>query len=142
MIAARSGFTIHAAAGVFIQAGGLIALTGLFRALDDLVVRCPEDIAPGPAGGRPFALCAAPRGALQTSAFSALPMIAVFGPVRLRHTSFAVPAALGPGLLPGLWGVPVGAAGFTTPAPMIIRPVFDMGARIGPGVLLHLVTMA
>lgn len=69
-------------------------------------------------------------------------MIAVFGPVRLRHPSFAVPAALGPGLLPGLWGVPVCAAGFTTPAPMIIRPVFDMGVRIGPGVLLHLVTMA
>jgi benzoate membrane transport protein len=51
-------------------------------------------------------------------------------------------AALGLGLLLGLWGVPVHALGVTLPAPLFIRPDFHMGALIGLGIPLYLVTMA
>lgn len=114
----------------------------MFRPLEDLVARSPEDIASAPLAGvlLPFVLRLG--GAVQAFPFPVLSMIAVFALVRLRNPSFAVLAALGLGLLLGLWGVPVDALGFTTPAPLFIRPEFDMGALIGLGILLYLVTMA
>ena len=142
LIAASSGYTINEAVGAFILAGVLIALTGLIRPLEDLVARIPGEIASALLAGvlLPFVLRLA--GAVQTAPLAILPMIAVFALVRLRNPSFAVLAALGLGLLPGLWGVPVQGLDFTLPAPLFIRPEFHESALIGLGIPLYLVTMA
>ena len=142
LIAASSGYTINEAVGAFILAGVLIALTGLIRPLEDLVARIPGEIASALLAGvlLPFVLRLA--GAVQTAPLAILPMIAVFALVRLRNPSFAVLAALGLGLLLGLWGVPVHGLDFTLPAPLFIRPEFHAGALIGLGIPLYLVTMA
>lgn len=142
LIAASSGFTINEAVGAFILAGVLIALTGLIRPLQDLVARIPGEIAAALLAGVlvPFVLRLA--GAVEISAVTVLPMIAVFAVVRLRNPSFAVLAALALGLLLGLWGVPVHGLGVTLPAPLFIMPEFHTGALIGLGLPLYLVTMA
>jgi benzoate membrane transport protein len=142
LIAASSGYTINEAVGAFILAGGLIALTGLIRPLEDLVARIPADIASALLAGvlLPFVLRLA--GAVQATPLTLLVMIAVFAAVRLRNPSFAVLAALGLGVLLGLWGVPVHDLRVTLPAPLFIRPEFHPGALIGLGIPLYLVTMA
>jgi len=142
LIAASSGYTIHEAVGAFILAGGLIALTGLIRPLDDLVARIPADIASALLAGvlLPFVLLLG--GAVQTAPLAVLPMVAVFALIRMRNPSYAMLAALGLGLLLGLWGVPVHALGFTMPVPLFIRPEFHIDALIGLGIPLYLVTMA
>ena len=142
LIAASSGYTINEAVGAFILAGGLIALTGLIRPLEDLIARIPADIASALLAGvlLPFVLRLG--GAVQASPLAVLPMVAVFALIRMRNPSYAMLAALGLGLLLGLWGVPVHALGVTLPAPLFIRPDFHMGALIGLGIPLYLVTMA
>jgi benzoate membrane transport protein len=142
LIAASSGYTINEAVGAFLLAGALIALTGLIRPLEDLVARIPADIASALLAGVLLSFVLRLGGAVQTAPLAVLPMFAVFALLRMRNPGYAILAALGLGLLLGLWGVPVYALAFTMPAPLFIRPEFHMGALIGLGIPLYLVTMA
>ena len=142
LIAASSGYTINEAVGAFLLAGALIALTGLIRPLEDLVARIPADIASALLAGVLLSFVLRLGGAVQTAPLAVLPMVAVFALLRMRNPGYAILAALGLGLLLGLWGVPVYALAFTMPAPLFIRPEFHMGALIGLGIPLYLVTMA
>lgn len=144
LIAATTGITMEQAAGAFVLAGALIALTGLIRPLGRLVARIPDGIAGGMLAGvlLPFVLKLAPAGAAAPALV--LPMAAAFLLIRRVNPALAVLGALALGLAVGF---ATGAAvlpplALPAPAPVFVRPDFDPGVLIGLGLPLYLVTMA
>lgn len=144
LIAATSGITMEQAAGAFVLAGALIALTGLVRPLGRAVALIPDGIAGGMLAGvlLPFVLKLAPAAAAAPG--TVLPMALAFLVVRRANPALAVLAALGLGLAiafaTGAAHLP--DAALSAPAPVFIRPAFDAGVLIGLGLPLYLVTMA
>lgn len=144
LIAATTGIGIEQAAGAFVFAGGLIALTGLIGPLERLVARIPDGIAAGMLAGvlLPFCLKLAPAAVAQPGLV--LPMAAAFGLVRLWNPALAVLAALALGVALAwsggqfLW--PAGP--IAVPALVFVRPDFDPAVLVGLGLPLYLVTMA
>ena len=144
LIAATSGIDMEQAAGAFVLAGVLIALTGLVAPLERLVSRIPDGIAAGMLAGvlLPFCLKLAPAAVAAPGI--ALPMVAAFVLVRLWNPALAVLAALALG-----FGVAAAGGQFVWPAGPVaapglvfVWPDFDPVVLIGLGVPLYLVTMA
>ncbi|MCC7321773.1 MAG: benzoate/H(+) symporter BenE family transporter [Rubellimicrobium sp.] len=144
LIAATSGIAMDEAAGAFILAGGLIALTGLIRPLGRLIGLIPDGIAAGMLAGvlLPFVLRLAPAAASDPA--TVVPMALAFLLLRPVNPSYAVLAGLGVAIAlafaTGAAG-PVGGA-FAVPQPVFIRPAFEPAVLIGLGLPLYLVTMA
>ncbi len=144
LIAASSGIDIHQAAGAFLFAAVLIALTGAIPALNRAISAIPTAVAAAMLGGvlLPFVMAVAKGGA--SAPALVLPLVGVFFAVRLFSPIYATVAALAVGL--GLAAVQPGAALpalIFDPFPFVfITPVFDLPVLIGLGLPLYLVTMA
>jgi benzoate membrane transport protein len=144
LVAATEGVTMAQAAGAFVVAGLLIALTGALRPLGRVVALIPDGIAGGMLAGvlLPFVLRG--TGALEAAPLLVLPMVAVFVAVRLWNPALAVIAALALGLMlafgsgAALWP----ALALPLPRLEFIRPGFDPGVIVGLALPLYLVTMA
>lgn len=144
LVAATTGITMAEAAGAFLLAGVLTALTGAIRPLGALVARIPDGIAAGMLAGVLLPFCLKAATAAEALPALVLPMVAVFLLVRLRDPAFAVLAALAAGIglaaATGMATLPDAAPGW--PALEWITPAFRPDVLIGLGLPLYLVTMA
>ncbi|WP_416351487.1 benzoate/H(+) symporter BenE family transporter [Rathayibacter sp. Leaf296] len=131
------------AVGAFLVASLLLVITGLWPALGRLVSRIPRPLANGMLAGILFPLVLAPvRAAVEIPAL-ALPVILVWLVLVRLLPRWAVPAAIGLAIV--LLLVTDGAvlAGAPLlPAPEFVAPVFEIGAIVGIGLPLYVVTMA
>jgi benzoate membrane transport protein len=144
LIAASSGIGIHEAAGAFVIAGGLIALTGAVPALSRAIGSIPPAVAAAMLAGvlLPFLMAVARHAAALPTMI--LPLVAVFLLVRLANPVFAALVTLAAGI-----AIAVLQPGAALPAPdfdpwpfTFVSPAFDPAVLIGLGVPLYLVTMA
>lgn len=144
LIAATSGISMAEAAGAFLLAGVLIALTGALRPLGRLVALIPDPIAGAMLAGVLLPFCLKGMAAAGPLGPAALAIVAVFALVRLANPALAVLAALAAGLVVAFG--PGGAAlpGLTLPLPrlVLIPPAFQPDVLVGLGLPLYLVTMA
>lgn len=140
LIAATTGVDLAAAAGAFVLAGGLIALTGAIPMLGRAVRAIPGSVAAAMLAGvlLPFVLAVARQATLSPGLV--LPLIAVFLAVRLWNPLYAVLATLALGLALG-WQPSEGAGLAALPFAFVL-PRFDPAVMLGLGVPLYLVTMA
>ena len=140
LIAASTGVGMAEAAGAFLLAGLMIALTGAVPALGRAVRAIPGAVASAMLAGvlLPFVMGVA-RHAPESPAL-VLPLIAVFLLVRLWNPLYAVLATLSVGLFLG-WTPPESARLAALPF-VVVMPAFDPAVLLGLGVPLYLVTMA
>ncbi len=139
LIAATTGVDMAHAAGAFLLAGALVALTGLVPVMERAVRAIPGSVAAAMLAGvlLPFVMAVA-RQAVAAPAL-VLPLVAVFLAVRLWNPLYAVLATLVVGLALG-WQP---SGGDLAALPFIwVTPQFDPGVALGLGVPLYLVTMA
>lgn len=145
LIAATGGtITMPAAAGAFVLVALMIVATGLIRPVGDLVARIPPAIASAMLAGVLFKFVVDVALAAPGTPLLVLPLVAIFLVARLVHPASAmlVVVAAGVALTYGL--------GLAGPLPRElglsrlewVTPVFDLGALIGLGLPLYLVTMA
>ncbi len=140
LIAATTGVGIEAAAGAFLLAGALVALTGVVPVMGRAVRAIPQAVASAMLAGvlLPFVMGVARYGTAEP--WIVLPLLAVFLLTRLWNPLYAVLATLLVGLVLG-WSPPetvrLEALPFT-----FVRPVFEPSVLIGLGLPLYLVTMA
>jgi benzoate membrane transport protein len=144
LIAATSGITLSQAVGAFILSGLLTLLTGAVRPLERLVSAIPSGIAAGMLAGVLLPFCLKLPAAAQSLPIIVLPMICVFGIVRLVSPPFAVLAALGTSVAVAMTvgGTDLPDLFLTPPRLTFIWPEFDMTVLIGLGLPMYLVTMA
>ena len=144
LIAATNGITMNQAAAAFFVAGLLYALTGLVKPLGRLIAAIPDGIAGGMLAGILLPFCLAGVRAIDTAPMIVLPMIAVFAFVRLLNPSMAVLAAMAIGIFITFAFGFAEAPHLTFDIPMLefVAPEWNMGAIIGLGLPLYLVTMA
>jgi benzoate membrane transport protein len=144
LIATTSGFSFAEGVGAFVIASVLIALTGLFQPLGRLVAMIPDAVAGAMLAGVLLPFCLKGAASVQDLPIVVTAMVAIFAGVRLWNPAFAVIAALGAGVLLALvTGVAVWPEiPLTAPAPLFIRPDFNLGTVLGLALPLYLVTMA
>lgn len=132
------------AAGAFVVAGVLMALTGLLPALGRLAQRIPASIASAMLAGvlLPFVLRL--FAVVPTETALAVGLLAVFIVARRLWPAWALPAVLGAAVvvlaLRGQIGLPPGTGLFGTLSP--VMPVFDAKVAVSLGLPLFLVTLA
>lgn len=144
LIAASAGVSMAEAAGAFIIAGLLVALTGVVGPLGRLIRAIPDGIAGAMLAGvlLPFSMAGAKIAG--ESPGLVLPMVAVFALVRLVNAPMAVLAAL----LAGLGATFITGAAtwpeltFHLPGLVLVMPEFSPGVLIGLALPLYLVNMA
>ena len=144
LIAATQGVTMAEAAGAFLLAGVLIALTGALRPLGRAVAAIPDAVAAGMLAGVLLPFCLRLPGAATDLPALVLPMVAVFALVRLWNPSWAVLAALATGVALAFatgQAAPL-AAPQGLPLPVFVSPAFRPEVLLGLGLPLYLVTMA
>jgi len=144
LIAATSGVAMAEAAGAFVLAGLLIALTGMLRPLGRVVALIPDGVAAAMLAGVLLPFCLKGAGAAQDLPVVLLPMLAVFIVVRLLNPAVAVLAALGLGLVLAFGsGLAVWPA-LAVPVPVLefVPPALRIEVLVGLGLPLYLVTMA
>ncbi len=140
--APESGFA--GAVGAFLLTGVLIILAGLWKPLGRWVSAIPTPIAGAMLAGVLLVFCLAPIQAVGEDPWLSLPVIAAWALMFRINRLYAVPAALLVTVLIIAFsgqGVPQDAARFW-PDPVPVVPVFDVGALVGIGLPLFLVTMA
>lgn len=131
------------AVGAFLVASALLVLTGLWPALGRLVSRIPRPLANAMLAGILFPLVLAPVRAAVDIPSLALPVILLWLLLTRLLPRWAVPAAIALAIL--LLLVTDGAAlsgAAVLPVPQFVAPVFEIGAMIGIGLPLYVVTMA
>lgn len=130
-----------AAIGAFAVCGVLLALAGLWRPLGRLVAAIPAPIASAMLAGVLLTVCLAPARAAAESPAQALPVIAAWLVLWRFAPRWAVPGALAAlALVMVVEGASV--EGRLAPAIDATAPTFDLGAVVGLGLPLFLVTMA
>ena len=144
LIAASSGINMAGAAGAFIIAGLLVALTAVIAPLGRLVRSIPDGIAGAMLAGVLLPFCMAGAKAAGASPELILPMVLIFALVRLFNAPLAVLAALATGIVAVLI---TGAAdwpqvGILLPELVFVRPEVTPGVVIGLAIPLYLVNMA
>jgi benzoate membrane transport protein len=141
--AAPTGLDMTLAVGAFLVAAGLILLSSLIAPLLRLIERIPSSVAAGMLAGVLLRLVTLPFEAIPASPWLILPLLGLFLVARRLAPSLAVIGVLVVGVALA-WGLemtkPLPALAFA--APVWIMPRFEMGAMIGLGVPLFLVTMA
>ncbi len=140
--APEGGFA--AAVGAFLLTGVLIVLAGLWKPLGRWVSAIPTAIAGAMLAGVLLVFCLAPIKAVAEDPWLSLPVIAAWALMFRINRLFAVPAALLVTIiiiaLSGQ-GMPEESVRFW-PDPVLVVPAFEIGAIIGIGLPLFLVTMA
>jgi benzoate membrane transport protein len=144
LIATTNGFSFAEGAGAFVIASALIALTGLFQPLGRLVAMIPDAVAAAMLAGVLLPFCLKGVATVQALPLIVLAMVAIFACVRLWNPAFAVIAALGAGIaLVFATGAAVWPQlALVAPDPAFVHPQFNLGAALGLGLPLYLVTMA
>jgi benzoate membrane transport protein len=144
LVAATQGVTMAEAAGAFLLAGLLVALTGALRPLGRMIAAIPDGIAAGMLAGVLLPFCLGLPQAATALPVLVVPMLAVFVLVRLRHPAWAVLAALATGM-----GLAFATGQATVPATpeglarlVAVAPAFRPEVLLGLGLPLYLVTMA
>ncbi len=144
LVAATQGITMAEAAGAFVLAGLLIALTGAIKPLGRAVAQIPDGVAAGMLAGVLLPFCLKGAGAAQTLPALVFPMIAIFLLVRLKNPALAVLAALalGVALAFGLGQATLPDLALPLPRVTFIAPDLRLDVLLGLGLPLYLVTMA
>jgi benzoate membrane transport protein len=144
LIAAVSGFDMASAVGAFLVAAVLMMVTAAFRPLGGLIERIPMPVASAMLAGVIFRFVVAVFDEMRASPLLVLPLLVVFLVARLLNPFLGVVAALIAGILlsfaGGLAAWPAGTIALTSLE--FVTPRFDIGAMLGIGVPLYLVTMA
>jgi benzoate membrane transport protein len=143
LIATTTGLSINVAVGAFLFCATLLLLTAAFKPLGNLVQRIPSGIAAAILAGVlfPFVLGVVTQSLDMPEL--GLPLVAIFLVVRLFSPAWAVLSVLGVGLaLAYALGLAQPAGGFALSRPVWVAPEFQLGALIGLGLPLYLVTMA
>jgi benzoate membrane transport protein len=141
--ASSAGLDMPLAVGAFLVAAGLILLSSLISPLLHLIERIPTSVAAGMLAGVLLRLVTLPFEVIPASPWLIVPLLALFLVARRLAPSLAVIGVLLAGVALA-WGL-----GLTKPLPALafadpvwITPRFELGAMIGLGVPLFLVTMA
>jgi benzoate membrane transport protein len=143
LIAASSGFDIHAAVGAFILTALALIATGLFSPLMKLVSRIPVSVSSGMLAGILSSFVIAAAKSAGADPLLVLPLIAAFFLLRLWNPALAVLGVLIGGIvLAGFLGLSQSAPDFAVTMPVWITPEFSFGAALGLALPLYLVTMA
>lgn len=137
-----------AAVGAFVLCGVMIALSGLFRPLGQMIRKIPAPIANAMLAGILLSLCLAPVKAVAFNAALGLPIVLTWMVVVSRWRLWAVPAALGAFVLVLIFGVDlpddvfgqIGAA--IHPELIWVSPLFTWHGFVSVGLPLFIVTMA
>lgn len=137
-----------AAVGAFVLCGMMIALSGLFRPLGQMIRKIPAPIANAMLAGILLSLCLAPVKAVAFNAALGLPIVLTWMVVVSRWRLWAVPAALGAFVLVLIFGVDlpddvfgqIGAA--IHPELIWVSPLFTWHGFVSVGLPLFIVTMA
>ncbi|MGL4488340.1 MAG: benzoate/H(+) symporter BenE family transporter, partial [Rhizobiaceae bacterium] len=90
LIAASTGFDIHAAVGAFILTALMLIATGLFRPLMNLVSRIPVSVSSGMLAGILAGFVIAAAKAAGAEPMFILPLVALFFAARLWNPAMAV----------------------------------------------------
>ncbi|ROQ64256.1 benzoate membrane transport protein [Rathayibacter sp. PhB152] len=131
------------AVGAFLVASALIVVTGLWPALGRLVARIPRPLANAMLAGILFPLVLAPVRAAVEIPLLALPVIALWLILLRLLPRWAVPAAIALAIVLLLVTDGAALAGAPLlPVPEFVVPVFEIGAMVGIGLPLYVVTMA
>jgi benzoate membrane transport protein len=138
----RGGFP--AAVGAFLLAGGLLVATGLSRRLTGWVNAVPRQLAAGMLAGILLPLCTVPVRALAHIPGQAVPVVLVWAAATRFVPRWAVPLATVTAAValvadPPAAGLHLGHLG---PRLSLTAPHFTLGAVVGIGIPLYLVTMA
>ena len=144
VIAATAGSVqMDAAVGAFLLAGVLVVLTALVAPLDRAIRRIPMGVAAGMLAGVLVRFVLLMVEALPTAPLLVLPLLVVFLIARLKSPSAAMLLVIVAGTALA-WGL--GMVGQWPPLELssvtLVAPRFEVGALIGLGVPLFLVTMA
>ena len=143
LIAASSGFDIHAAVGAFILTALALIATGLFSPLMKHVSRIPVSVSSGMLAGILSSFVIAAAKSAGADPLLVLPLIAAFFLLRLWNPALAVLGVLIGGIvLASLLGLSQSAPAFAVTIPVWIAPDFSFGAALGLALPLYLVTMA
>lgn len=143
LIAASTGFDIHAAVGAFILTALALIATGLFSPLMRLVSRIPVSVSSGMLAGILSSFVIAAARSAGAEPLLVLPLVAVFFVLRLWNPALAVLGVLIGGiLLASFLGLSQTAPAFAVTIPVWIAPDFTYGAALGLALPLYLVTMA
>lgn len=143
LIAASTGFDIHAAVGAFILTALALIATGLFSPLMKLVARIPVSVSSGMLAGILSSFVIAAAKSAGADPLLVLPLIAAFFLLRLWNPALAVLGVLIGGIvLAAFLGLSQSAPSFAVTIPVWIAPDFTFGAALGLALPLYLVTMA
>ena len=143
LIAASTGFNIHAAVAAFIMTAIALVITGLFAPLMRLVSRIPSSVSSGMLAGILASFVIAAAKAAGADPLLILPLGAAFFLLRLWNPSLAVLGVLIGGIVYA-WtlGLSQPAPSFVVTWPEYIAPEFSLKAAVGLALPLYLVTMA
>ena len=143
LIAASSGFDIHAAVGAFVLTALALIATGLFSPLMRLVSRIPVSVSSGMLAGILSSFVIAAAKSTGADPLLVLPLVAAFFLLRLWNPALAVLGVLIGGIaLAAFLGLSQSAPAFAVTVPVWIAPDFTFGAALGLALPLYLVTMA
>lgn len=134
-----------AALGAFVFAGALILVAGFWRPLARLVGAIPPSLASAMLAGVLLKLCLAPFAALSVDPGPVVAVVAVFLVVGRFARLYAVPAAVAVALVLLVAVEPMSAAAKVAafgPHFEWVTPRFTLGAIVGLGLPLFIVTMA
>ena len=144
LIAGSSGYGLAEATGAFVACGALIALAGATRAFERVMDRIPQAIAAALLAGvlARFGLDAV--GAVKTAPLLVCAMAGVFLLGRRFWPRYAVPGVLAAGIaVAALQGrMDLSSVDWRLATPLWVTPQFSLGALVGLGLPLFIVTMA
>ncbi|WP_449277706.1 benzoate/H(+) symporter BenE family transporter [Leucobacter sp. GX24907] len=138
-----------AAVGAFITCGAMLAVTGLWSALAELVGRIPAPIAQAMLAGVLLPLVIAPIVALPSEPLVIAPVLLTWLIIGRWWPRWAVPAALVAAAAALISGAALPDSGITLPSvasfaphPQLTTPAFEWSAILSIALPLYLVTMA
>jgi benzoate membrane transport protein len=133
-----------AAVGAFLMTGALIVAAGLWKPLGRWVAAIPPALANAMLAGVLFTFCLAPVRAVAEGPELALPVIAAWALTWRFKRLYAIPVALLAALVMILATTDLPAFGGAAllPQPVLVMPVFSLGALVGIALPLFIVTMA
>lgn len=140
--AVEGGFA--AAVGAFLLCGVLIVIAGSWKPLGRAVAAIPAPLANAMLAGVLLSLCLAPVKAVAAAPAMGLAVVITWAIVWRWKRLFAVPAAVVVTvvLIASTQTLPEGGLGNLWPQPVLVMPVFSIGAVVGIAVPLFIVTMA
>jgi benzoate membrane transport protein len=143
LIAASTGFDIHAAVGAFILTAVMLIATGLFQPLMRLVSRIPVSVSSGMLAGILAGFVIAAAKSAGAEPMFILPLVALFFVARLWNPAMAVLFVLIGGVaLTAFLGKSEVIPAFSVSWPVWVDPSFSFDAALGLALPLYLVTMA